>query len=90
VVNGVLQGDTATKAYYYQFPCYASSWSLVHSSVTTLSLKAGSNTIYIHAPNDYQSASIDGGLDAADLDVIHVTAAGQGTGLRVTPVPKAN
>ena len=90
VVNGVLTGDPATKAYYYQFPCWATSWALIHPAVTTLSLKAGDNTIYIHAPNDYISAGIDGGLDSADLDVIHVTPVGQGTGTRVTPVSGAN
>jgi hypothetical protein len=90
IVNGALPSGSGMGAYYYQFPCWASGWALIHPAVTTLPLKAGSNTIYIHAPNDYMSAAICGGLDAADLDVIHVTPVGQGTGTRVVPVAKAN
>ncbi|MGA2448015.1 MAG: hypothetical protein ABTD50_05005 [Polyangiaceae bacterium] len=90
VVNGALQAGAEAADKYYQFPCYATSWALIHPVVTALPLIAGSNTIYIHAPNDYESAGVDDGLDAADLDVIHVTAVGQGVGIRVTPVAGAN
>ncbi len=90
-VNGVavsaeLAGQTAL---VFQFPCYASSWSLLHGATTSLALKAGQNTIYIHAP---------GGTDlaAADLDAIDVRAAGHGSAepplwpKLVTPVLTAN
>ena len=77
-VNGVPM-STSAGAKYYQFPCYATAWSLIHAATTTLSLKAGSNTIYIHAPGATT-------LDAADIDAINVLPQGKGAPPLATPV----
>lgn len=63
-------------ALYYQFPCYTVHWTVVHGATTSLPLKAGSNTIYIHAPGATT-------LDAADLDAIDVQP--NGTGIAPSP-----
>jgi hypothetical protein len=80
-VNGVpmsstVAGQTAT---IYQFPCYPGAWSIVHGATTALPLKAGSNTISIHAPHAVM-------LDASDIDAIDVQPAGRGAPPLVTPV----
>ncbi|MES1166277.1 MAG: hypothetical protein ABUR63_10990, partial [Verrucomicrobiota bacterium] len=75
-VTGTVNGSSAQ---FFQFPCYSTAWAVIHAVNTTLPLKAGNNTIYIHPPHV-------GNLDAADIDAIHVTSVGQGTGLTVTPV----
>jgi len=73
-VNGVPMSTTVdgATALYYQFPCYPGSWSILHGATTALPLKAGANTIYIHAPGATT-------LDAADLDALDLHAEGQGT-----------
>jgi hypothetical protein len=66
-VNGVQMSSTINgqTAVYYEFPAYASSWSIVHGAVAALPLKAGSNTILIKAPGSTTS-------DAADIDALDV------------------
>jgi hypothetical protein len=66
-VNGVRMSSTigGQTAVYYEFPAYASSWSIVHGAVVALPLKAGPNTIYIKAPGFTTS-------DAADMDALDV------------------
>jgi hypothetical protein len=73
-VNGVPISSTVggKTALYYQFPCYPAPWSTLHGATTALPLKAGSNTIYIHAPGATT-------LDAADIDALDVQPAGHGT-----------
>jgi hypothetical protein len=80
-VNGVTVSSTinGATAQFYQFPCYSTPWSNIHAANTTLPLKAGNNTIYVHPPHV-------GNLDSADIDAIHVTAVGQGVGPTVMPV----
>jgi hypothetical protein len=77
-VNGVAMSSTIAgqTALYYQFPCYPVPWSVLHGATTQLPLKAGANTIYIHAPGAT-------GLDASDQDALDVQAAGHG----VAPPP---
>jgi hypothetical protein len=72
-VNGVQMTSTVAgqNAAYYEFPAYASAWSIVHGAVVALPLKAGSNTILIKAPGFTTS-------DAADLDALDVQPSGQG------------
>jgi hypothetical protein len=72
-VNGVQMSSTVggQTAVYYQFPAYPDSWSIVHGAVVALSLKAGSNAIYIKAPGYTTS-------DAADLDALDVQPSGPG------------
>ncbi len=72
-VNGVPMSSTVggQTALYYQFPCYTAAWTTVHGATTSLPLKAGLNTIYIHAPGATT-------LDAADLDAIDVQPNGKG------------
>jgi hypothetical protein len=72
-VNGVPMSSTVDgkPAPYYQFPCYPAPWSILHGATTELPLKAGSNTIYIHAPGATT-------LDAVDVDALDVQAAGRG------------
>jgi hypothetical protein len=77
-VNGVPMSSSAG-AKYYQFPCYATAWSLIHAATTALPLKAGSNTIYIHAPGATT-------LDAVDVDAINVLPPGKGAPPLATPV----
>jgi hypothetical protein len=81
-VNGVPISSSAG-AKYYQFPCYPTAWSLIHAATTALPLKAGSNTIYIHAPGATT-------LDAADIDAINVLPAGKGAPPLATPVATGN
>lgn len=90
-VNGVPMSaaDAGQTALYYQFPCYTSAWNILHGATTSLPLKAGTNTIYIHAPGATM-------LDAADIDALDVQAAGSGTAppplwpKLVTPVVSPN
>jgi hypothetical protein len=77
-VNGVAM-STSAGAKYYQFPCFATAWSLIHAATTALPLKAGANTIYIHAPGATT-------LDAADIDAINVLPQGRGAPPLSTPV----
>jgi hypothetical protein len=77
-INGVPMSSSAG-AKYYQFPCYPTAWSLIHAATTALPLKAGANTIYIHAPGATT-------LDAADIDAINVLPAGKGAPPLTTPV----
>jgi hypothetical protein len=72
--NGVPMSSTVggETALYYQFPCYPAPWSTLHGATTALPLKAGSNTIYIHAPGATT-------LDAADIDALDVQPEGHGT-----------
>jgi hypothetical protein len=90
-VNGVpasadLAGQTAL---YFQFPCYPADWGILHGATTALPLKAGANTIYIHAPGATD-------LDAADVDAIDVQAADHGSAAPplwprlITPVLSVN
>jgi hypothetical protein len=67
-VSGTIGGKTAL---YYEFPAYPTAWSYVHGAVVALALKAGDNTIYIHAPGFTTS-------DAADLDALDVQPSGSG------------
>jgi hypothetical protein len=82
-VNGTPMSATVggQKALFYQFPCYAGAWSIVHGATTTLPLKAGAtgNVIYIHAPGATT-------LDAADIDAINVLPQGKGASPVATPV----
>jgi hypothetical protein len=90
-VNGVPVTATVDgkMASYFQFPCYPVSWSILHGATTSLQLKAGANTIYIHAPGATT-------LDAADIDAIDVQPPGRGVAAAplwpqlVTPVVKGN
>jgi hypothetical protein len=90
-VNGAAVSSTVAgqAAPYYHFPCYGTDWSILHGATTALRLKAGSNTIYIHAPGATT-------LDAADIDALDVHAAGHGTAAPplwpriVTPVASGN
>ncbi len=84
-VNGMPITSTVggASAQFFQFPCYQGDWSIIHAATTTLPLQAGNNVIYVHPPHVAN-------LDAADIDVIHVTAVGQGVGQRVTPVVVGN
>ena len=90
-VNGVAMSSTIAgqTALYYQFPCYPAPWSTLHGATTALPLKAGANTIYIHAPGATT-------LDAVDLDALDVQAEGHGTAppplwpKLVTPVVSGN
>jgi hypothetical protein len=77
-VNGVPMSSTIAgqTALYYQFPCYTAPWSTLHGATTSLPLKAGANTILIHAPGATT-------LDAADIDAIDVQPNGKG----VAPAP---
>jgi hypothetical protein len=85
-MSSIVGGKTAL---YYQFPCYPASWSILHGATTALPLKAGANTIYIHAPGAPT-------LDAADIDALDVHASGYGTAppplwpKLVTPVVAGN
>ena len=85
-MSAVVDGKTAL---YYQFPCYPGSWSILHGATTALPLKAGTNSIYIHAPGAPT-------LDAADIDALDVQAMGHGTApppqwpKLVTPVVTGN
>ncbi len=77
-VNGVpvsteIDGEAAL---YFHFPCYVTSWSVLHGATTRLALRAGANSIYIHAPPART-------LNAADIDAMDVQALGQG----VAPAP---
>jgi hypothetical protein len=56
---------------YWQFPCFAESWALIHAATTKLTLTAGTNSIKLGAAHL-------GNEDAVDLDAIHVQAAGKG------------
>jgi hypothetical protein len=73
-VNGAPMSSTVDgkTALYFQFPCYPAAWSILHGATTALPLKAGPNTIYIHAPGATT-------LDAADIDALDVQAEGHGT-----------
>jgi hypothetical protein len=90
-VNGVAMSSTIAgrSAPYYHFPCYATPWSILHGATTALPLRAGSNTIYLHAPGATT-------LDAADFDALDVQVAGHGTAppplwpKLVTPVTSPN
>jgi hypothetical protein len=90
-VNGAPMSSTVggKAALYYQFPCYPAPWSTLHGATTALPLKAGANTIYIHAPGATT-------LDAVDLDALDVQAEGHGTAppplwpKLVTPVVSGN
>jgi hypothetical protein len=77
-VNGVPISSTVggQTALHFQFPCYTTPWSTLHGATTSLPLKAGVNTIYIHAPGATT-------LDAADMDAIDVQPNGKG----VAPAP---
>jgi hypothetical protein len=77
-VNGIPMSSTVggQTALYYQFPCYTVPWTVVHGATTSLPLKAGSNTLYFHAPGATT-------LDAVDLDAMDVQANGKG----VAPAP---
>ena len=77
-VNGVPMSSTIAgqTALYFQFPCYTTPWSTLHGATTSLPLKAGANTILIHAPGATT-------LDAADIDAIDVQPNGKG----VAPAP---
>jgi hypothetical protein len=85
-MSSVVGGKTAL---YYQFPCYPVAWSILHGATTALPLRAGANTIYIHAPGAPT-------LDAADIDALDVQASGHGTAPSpqwpklVTPVVTGN
>ncbi len=72
-VNGVPMSSTVggQTALYYQFPCYTAPWSTLHGATTSLPLKAGANTILIHAPGATT-------LDAADIDALDVQPNGKG------------
>jgi hypothetical protein len=80
-VNGTTVSSTVNGAVapFFQFPCYSTAWAVIHAATTDLPLKAGNNVIFIHPPHVAN-------LDSADIDAIHVTAMGQGTGVAVTPV----
>jgi hypothetical protein len=90
-VNGTPMSTTVggKAALYYQFPCYTAPWSVLHGATTALPLKAGMNSIYIHAPEATT-------LDAVDVDALDVHAQGQGTATPplwpklVTPVVTGN
>jgi hypothetical protein len=90
-VNGTPMSTTVggKAALYYQFPCYPAPWAVLHGATTALPLKAGMNTIYIHAPGATT-------LDAVDLDALDLHAQGQGTATPplwpklVTPVVVGN
>lgn len=68
-VSATVAGQTAL---YFHFPCYGTAWSILHGATTALSLKSGSNVIYIHAPGATT-------LDAADIDAIDIQAPGHGS-----------
>jgi hypothetical protein len=53
----------------YHFPCYPGDWGQIHASTVTMPLKAGMNSISVHATP---------GRDAADLDAIEVFPSGKG------------
>jgi hypothetical protein len=90
-VNGAPGSSTGagSAAPYFHFPCYGTPWSILHGATTALSLKAGANTIYIHAPGATMLASVD-------VDAIDVQAPGHGTAAPplwpklVTPVALGN
>lgn len=84
-VNGVAMSATVggQTALFYQFPCYADQWSVLHAATTALPLTKGSNVIYLHAPH-----AVD--LDATDIDAIDVLPQGQGALPLVTPVVSAD
>lgn len=69
-MSAIVGGRTAL---YYRYP---GSWAILHGATTALPLKAGANTIYIHAPGAPT-------LDASDLDALDVQASGHG----VAPTP---
>jgi hypothetical protein len=68
VVNGTEMPGT------YHFPCFATSFGLIHPATTRLPLKAGMNAIKV-----YPKAR-----DSADMDAIHVQPAGMGIGPLIT------
>ena len=68
-VASIVAGRTAQ---YFHFPCYPVPLSILHGATTSLPLKAGSNSIYIHAPPSDT-------LNAADIDALDVRAPGYGT-----------
>lgn len=72
-VNGVLMSKTidGQVASYFHFPCYVTTWSMLHGATTRLPLKAGANTISIHAPAART-------LDAVDIDAMDVQSEGRG------------
>jgi hypothetical protein len=70
VVNGTELTGT------YHFPCFPGAWSIIHAASTTITLKAGANTIKI-----YSTAP----RDAADMDAIAIAPAGQGTAPNIMP-----
>jgi hypothetical protein len=76
VVNGTEMTGT------YHFPCFATSFSLIHAATTALPLKAGMNSIKVYPKQ----------RDAADMDALQVSPMGKGTPplIKSNNVPGAN
>jgi hypothetical protein len=68
IVNGTEMQGT------YHFPCFATSFGLIHPATTRLPLKAGMNAIKVYPKQ----------RDSADMDAIHVQPAGMGIGPLIT------
>jgi hypothetical protein len=54
---------------YYHFPCFGSTWQVVHVATVAMPLKAGPNTIKLHPP---------GGRDSVNVDAIELYPSGKG------------
>jgi hypothetical protein len=54
VVNGNLMPGA------YHFPCFGGAWSIVRTATVSMALKAGANTIRMHAPPPRDCVNLDG------------------------------
>jgi hypothetical protein len=54
VVNGTLMPGA------YHFPCFGGAWSIVRTATVAIPLKAGANTIRMHAPPPRDCVNLDG------------------------------
>ena len=52
-VNGTLMPGA------YHFPCFNGMWNIVRAATVTMPLKAGANTIKMHAPPPRDSVNVD-------------------------------
>ena len=43
----------------YHFPCFSAGWNIVHAATVSMPLKAGANTIKLHAPPPRDSVNVD-------------------------------
>jgi hypothetical protein len=54
----IVNGTTMPGAYH--FPCFGGAWSIVRTATVSMTLKAGPNTIRMHAPPPRDCVNLDG------------------------------